>query len=74
MMNIPNKQTNKFPYYLRQCDRCDEFFKSPTKKRRLCKGCKIIVNNEKIEKSLKARGYTIKMEIKIKRVENNDIS
>jgi len=73
MIHILEKTPNRFPYYLRQCDRCDEFFESPTKKRRLCERCKEIVNNEKVKKSLKARGYFIKMEIKIKEVQEDDI-
>ncbi len=71
MIQKPLKNYNKFKYYLRQCDVCDEFFNAPAKKCRLCPICKKKSNLNKIMKSLKARGIKdINIKIKITELED----
>lgn len=53
------KNYHKYPYYLRWCDRCGVLFQARTKKARLCDKCKEEINQEKIRKSLIARGIGV---------------
>ncbi len=73
MIPTPQKKYNKFKYYLRQCDGCDELFHAPSRKCRLCPKCKKISNTNKIMKSLKSRGIKLKVEIQVTEVKNGCI-
>jgi ABC-type ATPase with predicted acetyltransferase domain len=58
-------KTHRFKYYLRECKKCGEIFKSNTKKCKVCNKCKPIINKERIRNSLISRGIVItKLEIK----------
>lgn len=65
MRGLKKDRVNKFKYYLRLCEDCDEFFQSQTKLRRLCPKCKTESNKSKAQKSLEARGIKITAEVKI---------
>jgi tRNA(Ile2) C34 agmatinyltransferase TiaS len=69
MINIKRNRTNRFEYYIRQCDLCNKFFKSSTKKRSYCDKCKMKINKMKIKNSIKKR-----LENKLKRNNINVIT
>lgn len=62
-MIIQEKKQHRFKIYIRVCKRCEElgeeniYFETPSRLCRYCPICKEIIKEEKIIKSLKARGY-----------------
>jgi hypothetical protein len=58
---------HRFKVYIRECKRCGEFTEVPTKLTKFCLGCKVILNKERIEKSLIVRRKNKKNELN-----NND--
>ena len=67
------QKVHKFKFYLRQCNRCNEIFEAPTKKCRICDLCKPLVNKEKVERSLIARGIIIKIKTMGVEYDNNKL-
>jgi hypothetical protein len=45
-----------FDSYIRACSRCDGYFKSETKSRKICNNCQIVPGNRKTPKTLNNTG------------------
>jgi hypothetical protein len=60
MIGDVKERINKFKYYLRQCDICDNIYKAYSKngrrpKGKLCLECKSIVNKNRLAKIIKTK-------------------
>lgn len=60
MIGLVKERHNRFKYYLRQCEICDNTFKAYSKngtrpKTRLCPTCKIIINKNRIKKIIETK-------------------
>jgi uncharacterized paraquat-inducible protein A len=56
IVNPQEPKYHRFKSYLRICYRCDNFFDADTKRSHYCQKCKTEIKQEKIDKSLLARG------------------
>jgi hypothetical protein len=72
MIGLVKERNNKFKYYLRQCDICDNTFKAYSKtgtrpRTRLCPICKKVINTNRIKKIIATK-------LRIKEIRENELS
>jgi hypothetical protein len=68
VINPQQLKYHRFKEYVRICFRCDEFFNTDRKGTKYCDKCLAIIKEDRIVKSLNARG------IKRKEVQTNELN
>ena len=56
MIVYPKVCRKKFPFYIRECKHCHEWFESEIKRGEVCEKCREESNKTRIKNSLKTRG------------------